>query len=89
VPSKITWVPAVSDVRSRVTPEGTATLLRTMVAQDFFDKLALAAPAAPENVQVARFSRLGAAVGAGVGNGAGIATARETLVARRAKKLDS
>jgi hypothetical protein len=51
-----------------VVPEGTATLERTIVEQDFCDLLAEAAPDDPENVQeVARFARLGAAVIAGWG----------------------
>ena len=60
-------VPLVNPVKSRVVPEGTATLDKTMVAQLAFDLLAEAAPLAPENVQEARLSRVAAAVTAGAG----------------------
>lgn len=40
-------------VKSRVVPEGTATLDRTMVAQEALDLLAEAAPPEPEKVHVA------------------------------------
>lgn len=46
-------MPKVSPVRSRVVPEGTATLLRTMVAHEVLDLLAAEAPEDPEKVQVA------------------------------------
>jgi hypothetical protein len=48
-------------------------LERTIVAQDFCEALAEAAPFEPEKVQLARFSRLGAAVMAG--SATGVATA--------------
>ena len=62
VPSNTTCVPVVRPVKSSVVPDGTATLDRTIVAQEAFDLLAEAAPFEPEKVQVARFSRLGAAI---------------------------
>ncbi len=46
-------MPEVSPVRSSVVPDGTATLLRTMVAHEFLDLLAAEAPEDPEKVQVA------------------------------------
>jgi hypothetical protein len=51
---KETWftsVPELSPVKSRVVPEGTATLERTIVAQEVLDLLASAAPDDPEKVQ--------------------------------------
>ena len=48
VPSKITLVPFVSLVKSRVVPEGTAMLLKTIVAQEALDLLTAAAPEEPE-----------------------------------------
>jgi hypothetical protein len=56
-------------------------LSKTIVAQEVLDLLALAASV---NVQVARFSRSGAAVGAG----AGAASARGTVRARRLKIVE-
>lgn len=50
VPSKITFVPVVSPVRSRVVPAGTTMLLKVMVVQEV---LPLIAAAAVVKVQVA------------------------------------
>lgn len=79
-----TCVPLVRSVRSSVTPEGTATLDKTMVEQDVLDLLAEDAPLEPEKVQVvALLSRSGAAVGKGAA--AGAATARvEQMMAVKA-----
>ncbi len=69
--------------RSRVTPDGTATLDKTMVEHDFCDLLARDAPLAPKNVQlVARLTRPGS--GAGVISGPATGEAR-TEAARVAK----
>jgi hypothetical protein len=63
-------------------PDGTATLERTIVAQDFCDLLAEAAPVEPEKVQlVARLAR--AASGAGVMAGPGAATGLATTEAAK------
>lgn len=60
-----TVVPSFSFVRSRVVPDGTATLLSTIVEQEVFDLLA---DAALVNVQLAaRSSSLAAVVGVGAG----------------------
>ena len=78
----LTLVPLVSLVKSRVVPEGTATLLRVMVAQEALDLLTAAAPLAPEKVQEpARLSSDAAAVGAGAA--AGAATTREAAAPTR------
>ena len=53
---------------------------RTIVAQEAWEALAAAAPLEPENVQVARFSREGAAVMAGAATGE--ATAEATRAPR-------
>ncbi len=50
-PEKMTWVPELSPVRSRVLPAGTAMSCNIMVEQDFFPA---AAAAAEVNVQDAR-----------------------------------
>lgn len=71
VPSKITWVPCVRSVRSRVVPLGTGMLLRTIVAHAALD---LIAEAALVNVQVVALSSIFAA---GVGAGAGAAATSE------------
>lgn len=64
----LTWVPEFSLVKSSVVPDGTATLLSTIVAHDV---LLLEAEAASVKVQVvARSSSLAAAVGAGAGTAA-------------------
>lgn len=78
----LTWVPSFRLLRSNVTPEGTATLERTIVAQDFCEALAEAAPLEPEKVQLARFSRLGAAVMAGSATGVATAQAARAAIAR-------
>ena len=49
----------MSPVKSRVVPDGTAILFRTMVAQEVFD---LVAAAASVKVQAVRFPKLGAGV---------------------------
>lgn len=49
-------------------PEGTATLLNTIVAQEVLDLLAAEAPDDPEKVHEALLARFGAAVGAGAGS---------------------
>lgn len=55
-------------------PDGTATLERTIVAQEVLDLLADAAPLAPENVQLAaRSSILAAWVTCGAGAATGLA----------------
>lgn len=87
VPSKITCVPEVKEVRSSVTPEGTATFLRMIVEQVFLEAEALAAPLEPEKVHVAvvaRSARMGVEFGAGVGAGAGAASVR--VSERRVRK---
>lgn len=75
-------------VKSKVTPEGTATAEMMMVEQEVLDLLAEEAPADPEKVQVvARFFRSlrsGAAVGSGAA--AGAATARAAAPRRRARE---
>lgn len=53
---------------------------RTIVAQEAWEALAAAAPLEPEKVQVARFSRKGAAVMAG--SATGEATAEATRAPR-------
>jgi hypothetical protein len=64
-------VPELRPVRSRVTPEGTATDDMMIVEHEILDLLADDAPPDPEKVHVvALFSRFGAAVGAGVAAGA-------------------
>jgi hypothetical protein len=65
---RLTVVPSFKSVRSRVTPDGTASAERMMVEHEVFDLLADEAPPDPEKVHVvALFSRSGAAVGAGAG----------------------
>ena len=54
---------------SRVVPDGTAILLNTIVAQDFFE--ADAADAAMKVQDPACFSKTSPTAGAGVGEGAG------------------
>jgi hypothetical protein len=88
VPSKITVVPEVRSVRSRITPDGTAMLERIIVAQDALDLLAAEAPEEPEKVHEARLERFGAAVGAGAGTAAGAAATSE-VVARSPKRTES
>ncbi len=78
-------MPEFKPVRSSVVPEGTVTPLRTIVAQDFFDLEAAAAPEEPEKVQEALFSRSGGAVGAGA---AGAAATSEAAVARRLTRVE-
>ena len=73
-------MPEVNPVMSRVVPDGTAMLLRTIVAQDFLEALA---DAALLNVQEARFSKAFPSSGAGVGIGAGAAVTRATAPASR------
>jgi hypothetical protein len=80
-------VPEVRPVKSNVVPEGTATLERTMVAQDFLDLLAREAPEEPEKVQDALLARSGAAVGAGAA--AGAAATREAVAATRLRRVES
>jgi hypothetical protein len=64
----LTVVPLFKSVRSRVTPDGTASAERIMVEHEVFDLLADEYPPDPEKVQVvALLSRSGAAVGAGAG----------------------
>lgn len=66
----LTVVPLSRPVKSRVTPEGTATAERMMVEQEVFDLLANEAPLEPEKVHVvALFWMSGAAVGAGAAIG--------------------
>lgn len=72
-PSKITAVPEVRSVRSRVVPDGTAILSRTIVAQSFFDALAAEASV---KVQLALFCKTaGLSCGAAVGVGTAAAKA--------------
>jgi hypothetical protein len=59
VPSKIMCVPEVRPVRSKVVPDGTATLERTIVAQDVLDLLAREAPADLEKVHETLWQDLG------------------------------
>lgn len=76
VPWKMTVVSSANLDRSRVVPEGTATLLRTIVAQAVADFEAEAAPVEPENVQlVARFATAGFGTGVTRGSVAGAAAA--------------
>ncbi len=64
----LTLVPFFRPVRSRVTPDGTASADSTIVEHEVFDLLADKYPPDPEKVQVvALLSRSGAAVGAGAG----------------------
>lgn len=71
--------------RSRVTPDGTAMLDRTMVEHDFWEALAEAAPLEPEKVQlVARFTRLTSGAGVTAGAAAGSATGEAKAEAARA-----
>jgi hypothetical protein len=80
----LTVVPSFKSVRSRVTPDGTASAERIMVEHEVFDLLADEYPPDPEKVQVvALFSRSGAAVGAGAG------TASTCVIAARPKRRDS
>jgi len=72
-------------VKSRVSPAGTATESRTMVAQAALDLDTWDAPEDPEKVQVALFDKSGAAVGAG----AGAAETRETAIVARLRTLES
>jgi len=80
-------VPSVRPVRSRVVPDGTGMALRTIVAQLVFDLLTCDAAV---KVQVvarlprAAFSRLGAAVGLGIGD----AVTNTALLRRRAIALE-
>lgn len=75
-------MPEFNPVRSSVVPDGTGTLLRTIVEQDFLD---LEAEAALLKVQVvARFARSGAEVGAGAA--AGAAETRAVLTLRRSPR---
>ena len=78
VSCRLTWVLSERPVRSKVVPEGTATLLRTIVAQDFFD--ADAADAAVKVQDPARFSKASPTFGAGVGRGAGAGLPAGTAV---------
>jgi hypothetical protein len=52
-------VPEVRPVRSKVVPDGTATLERTIVAQDVLDLLAREAPADLEKVHETLWQDLG------------------------------
>lgn len=63
-------------VKSRVTPEGTLSAERTIVAQSFLLAEAEEYPSSPEKVHEARLCRLrptSAGEGPGVGSGAGVA----------------
>jgi len=73
VPWKITVVSSASLDRSSVVPEGTATLFKTIVAQEACDLLAAAAPAEPEKVQLVARLATASGWGAGVIAGAGAA----------------
>lgn len=65
-----TVVSSASLLRSRVVPDGTATLESTIVEQAVCDLLAEAAPLEPEKVHVvARLAKLGACVMAGSATG--------------------
>lgn len=74
--------------RSSVTPEGTVSADKTMVAQSAWDTLASEYPLDPEKVQlVARLPLALDKSGAGVGRGAGAAKAEAArLAARRADR---
>jgi len=85
--NRLTEVPAVSFDKSNVTPDGTATLLRTIVAHDAWDALADAAPAEPEKVQEALFSSW-TGVGGSVGAGAATATGEARTVAAKAARSE-
>jgi hypothetical protein len=82
----MTCVPLVRPVKSRVVPDGTTTLLMTMVAQEALDLEAREAPLEPEKVQDARLARSGAAVGAGMA--AGAAATKEADAAKRLKRVE-
>jgi hypothetical protein len=70
-------VPLLRSVRSRVLPEGTATLESTIVAHDVLLMEAKDAPEEPENMQVlARFSTFAANVGAGAARASSATSAR-------------
>jgi hypothetical protein len=60
--------------RSKVVPDGTATLERIMVEHDACDLLADDAPLEPEKVQVVALFAIAAGSGGGVMAGAGWAT---------------
>lgn len=64
-------MPELRPVRSRVTPEGTATADKMIVEQEVLLLLADEAPPDPEKVQVVTlFARLGPDVGSGAAAGA-------------------
>lgn len=86
----LTVVSSSRSERSSVTPEGTVSADKTMVAQSFWDTLASEYPSDPEKVQlVARLPLASAKSGAGVGRGAGTAkTEAAKLAARRAYRRD-
>jgi len=85
--SELTCVPLVRSVKSRVSPAGTTTELRTMVAQAAFDTLTAEAPVDPEKVQVALLANSGAAVGSGAATGT--ADTRDMAVAARLRMVES
>lgn len=58
-----TLVPSFSPVKSKVVPAGTATLLSTIVEQDFLPLMAAAAPVDPEKVQLEARSSMWVATG--------------------------
>jgi len=72
--AKLTVVPSARLDRSSVTPDGTATLLRTMVAHAFCDTLASDAPFDPEKVQLVALLAT-SAIGGGVIAGSALGSA--------------
>lgn len=85
--SGLTCVPDVRSVKSRVSPAGTTTELRTMVAQAAFDTLTAEAPVDPEKVHVALLANSGAAVGSGAA--AGAADTSDMAVATRLRMVEN
>lgn len=80
----LTVVSSSRSERSSVTPEGTLSADRTIVAQSFWDTLASEYPSEPEKVQlVARLPLACDRSGAGVGRGAGAAKAEAARQAAR------
>ena len=76
-------------LRSKVVPDGTATLDKMIVEQEDCDLLAEAAPEEPEKVQeVALLAKLGASVMAGSATGEAMTPTAKAATKREPKSLD-
>lgn len=85
----LTVVSSGRSLRSKVVPDGTATLDKIIVEQEDCDLLAEAAPEEPEKVQeVALFAKLGASVMAGSATGEAMTPTAKAATKREPKSLD-